>query len=375
MVKKWGQVRFWGTKIEPGPISMIFVRDSAMPTLYNFLHKERLLQFPVAGKEEQTMKGFFAVAAGVIFSCSAAVVYAQQDYPNRPITIVVGWTAGGGADSMTRLLARAATKELGQPIVVQNKPGGASQLAFTAVVGSAPDGYTLGLGSSSFFLIAPNLRKLPYDPIRDSTQIVGFYSTHYGVVVPADARGKNWGEFRDYAKQNPGKLSYGTAGIGTMQHLVFERIAQKEGIKWVHVPFKGANETVTSLLGGHIDAAIQGPTDVGAFIQAGKLRMLLVLNDKRWEMAPDVPHILEVGYDFSSFNVGSIWAPKGLPESIRSKLETAMTAAIKSPEFIEGAKKLRQPWVLVGGKEYTKMLQDRFDGYRQTVKDLDLQEH
>lgn len=311
----------------------------------------------------------------MLWLSGASLTFAQDSYPNRSINLVVGWTAGGGADTMTRLLARVATKELGQSIVVQNKPGGASQLAATTVVNAQPDGYTLGLGSASFFLIAPNIRKLPYDPIRDGTQIVGFYTTHYGLVVAADSPWKTWKEFRAYAIQNPGKISYGTAGVGTMQHLVFERIARKDKIKWVHVPFKGANESITSLMGGHITAAIQGPTDVGALLQTGKLRMLLVLNDQRWEMAPDVPHILEVGYDFSSFNVGSIWGPKGLPDAIRLKLETAFANAIKSQDFIEGAKKLRQPWYYVGGEEYTRMLQDRFEDYKQIVKDLNLQEN
>lgn len=321
------------------------------------------------------MKTLFVIVISMLSLTGPSTARSQDNFPNRPITIIVGWTAGGGADSMTRLLARVASKELGQPIIVENRPGGASQLAATAVINAKPDGYTLGLGSASFFVIAPNIRKLPYDPIRDGTQILGFYTTLYGLVVRPDAPWKNWSEFKEYARQNPGKISYGTAGIGTMQHLTFERIAQKEGIKWVHVPFKGARETITSLLGGHIDAAIQGPTDVGPFVQAGKLKMLLALNDQRWEIAPDVPHILEAGYDFSTFSVGSIWGPKGLPESIRSKLETAMSKAMKTPDFIDGAKRLQQPWFQLGGKEYTKMLLDRFEGYKQTVKDLNLQEN
>jgi len=317
----------------------------------------------------------FVILTGMMALLGASTCPGQDNYPARPITIVVGWTAGGAADSITRLLARVASKELGQNILIDNKPGGASQLAATAVVNAKPDGYTLGLGSASFFLIAPNIRKLPYDPIQDSSQILGFYTTLFGLVVRADAPWKNWSEFKEFARQNSGKISYGTAGIGTMQHLVFERIAQKDGIKWTHVPFKGGNDTITSLLGGHIHAAIQGPTDVGPFIQAGKLRMLLALNDQRWEMAPDVPQILEAGYDFSTFNVGSIWGPRGLPETIRAKLEAAMFKAMKTPEFIEGAKRLQQPWFFVGGREYTRMLQDRFDGYRQAVKDLNLQEN
>lgn len=295
---------------------------------------------------------------------------AQDVYPSRPITIVVGWTAGGGGDSMTRLLARTTATELKQSILIENKPGSASLIGSIAVMNSKPDGYTLGLGSASFYLIAPHVQTIPFDPIKDSVQIAGFYTTHFALVVRPDAPWRNWADFRNYAKANPGKISYGTAGTGTMQHIVFERVAKKDGIKWTHIPFKGASDTITSLVGGHIDAAIQGPTDVAALIQGKKLRMLLSLNDERWSVAPDVPQITEVGYDFATFNVGSIWGPKGLPEPIRAKLETAMLRAMKSAEFVAGAQKLQQPLFSLGGREYQRMLEERAEGYRQIVTEL-----
>lgn len=316
----------------------------------------------------------FATAALAACLCLPHAALAQDNYPSRPITIVVGWTAGGGGDSMTRLLARTTATELKQTVLVENKPGSASLIGSIAVMNSKPDGYTLGLGSASFYLIGPHIQKIPFDPIRDSVQIAGFYTTHFALVVRPDAPWRNYADFRNYAKANPGKISYGTAGTGTMQHIVFERVAKHDGIKWTHIPFKGASDTITALVGGHIDAAIQGPTDVGTFIQGKKLRMLMALNDERWPVAPDVPHIMESGYDFATFNVGSIWGPKGLPDPIRNRLEAAMLRAMKSSEFVSGAQKLQQPLFSLGGREYQRMLEERAEGYRQIVTELGIKE-
>lgn len=302
------------------------------------------------------------------------LVFCQEKYPDRPITIIVGWTAGGMADIFARLLANATSKELGRPIVVENKPGAHGTIAAHSIVKAKPDGYTLGTGISSLFVVIPNIRDVSFDPVNDPTQILVFVDYYMGLVVRSDAPWKSWEEFRDYAKQNPGKVKYGTAGVGTMQHITFERVAQKEGIRWVHVPFKGGNEPVVALLGGHIDAAIQGPSDVVPHLTAGKLKMLLAVNDNRWDILPNVPHMMEKGYDFSTFSLLSIWGPKGLPESIRARLENAMQKALKDPSLVEASQKFQTKLRFMGGREYTKLLGEKFEGYRKIVKDLDLVE-
>jgi tripartite-type tricarboxylate transporter receptor subunit TctC len=318
-------------------------------------------------------KGFYITAivmSFVVLFCSASG-FAQDKYPDRPITIILGWAAGGQADVFTRLLAAAASKELGQPIVIENKPGAHGIVAAHSIVKAKPDGYTLGGGVSSQFLIVPNMQKINFDPLQDPTQIMVFMHYDLGLVVQADSPWKTWEDFKAYAKANPGKIRYGTAGVGTMQHLTFEMVGQKEGIKWTHIPFPSGNGPVIALLGGHVEAAIQAPADITPHIKAGKLRLLLALNDSRWPIDPNVPTIKEKGY-YSTFSCFSIWGPKGLPEPIRAKLENAFHKAMKDPAFVSAAEKLQATILYIPGKEYTIMLKERFDMYKKIINDLGL---
>jgi tripartite-type tricarboxylate transporter receptor subunit TctC len=320
--------------------------------------------------------------ASVIFTLVAALpltgtpqAVAQESFPNRPITMVMGWSAGGMGDNMLRMLTQGMSKELDQqPIIVVNKPGAAGLLGLDVVMKAKPDGYTLGFSVSSNYLISQFVRKLPEDLLQESTQIACFFDYQFGLVVRSDAPWKTWNEFKEYAKQNPGKVNYATAGVGTTQHIAFERVAEREGIKWTHVPYKGGNDTVQALVGGHIDAAIQGPADVVGFLRDGRLRMLLALNDKRWDSVPSAPSIIEAGYDFSAFSLGCIHGPKAMPESIRSKLEAAVEKTVKDPAFVEKAKTLEVPVIFMGGREYTKTLQDRAEGFRKIISTLGLKE-
>ncbi len=300
--------------------------------------------------------------------------FAQGIYPEKPITIIMGWTAGGTGDLTARLLAECTSRVLGQPVVVENKPGAHGTIAARDILGAKPDGYTVGGGISSVFVIIPKIRKLPFDLLNDATQILGYYEYDFGVMVRADAPWKTWEEFRENARQHPGKVTYGTAGVGTMQHITFERMAKKDGIKYAHVPFKGGNEPVIAVLGGHVDAALQGSVDCTPNLKNGKLRMLIALNDKRWDTAPNAPTILEKGYGFSTFAIGCMYGQKGLPESIRSKLEDAMHKGMQDPRFIEGAKNMYMKVHFVPGKEYKEMLKARSSEYESIVKDLGLEE-
>jgi tripartite-type tricarboxylate transporter receptor subunit TctC len=295
------------------------------------------------------------------------------EYPEKPITIIHGWAPGGMADTFTRLLADAASKKLGQPIIVENKPGGHGIVAAHTIVRAKPDGYTLGGGVSSQFLIVPNLRKVDYDPLNDPTQIMVFFNYDLGLAVRSDSPWKTWEDLKNYAKQNPGKVRYGTPGVGDMQSLAFEMVGQKEGIKWVHVPFPGAKEPVIALLGGHIDGAIVGPPDLVPHIKTGELRFLLAFNKGRWPIAPNVPHIGELGYD-NTFSYFSIWGPKGLPEPIRSKLENVFREAMKDQRFIETANTFQVTIVYVPGKEYAEILKEKFPKYKKIIQDLGIGE-
>ena len=315
-----------------------------------------------------------AIAATLTLTMSRHSV-AQDTYPDRPITMVIGWTAGAQADVLLRMLAQGMSKELNnQPIVVVNKPGAAGLLGLNDVKNAKPDGYTLGFSVSSNYLIAPNINKDAAGMLENSTQIACFFDYQFALVVRADAPWKTWNEFREYAKKNPGKINYATSGVGTTQHIIFERIAEKEGIKWTHIAYKAGNETIQGLVGGHVDAAIQGPADVVALLRDGRLRMLLSLDDRRWDAFPNVPTILDAGYDFSAYSKSCIHGPKGLPEPIRAKLEAAAEKVIKDPgsSFAEKARSLEVAVRFIGGADYTKAIQDRQEGFRTIIGTLGL---
>jgi len=314
-----------------------------------------------------------SILIGLIVAVIPESGSSQERYPEKPISIIHGWSAGGLADVFTRLLADAASKKLGQLIVVENRLGAHGIIAANTIVKSKPDGYTLGGGVSSQFLITCNMMKVPFDPIKDITQILVFFNYEIGLVVRSDSPWKTWEEFKNYAKQNPGKVRYGSPGAGSMQQLTFEMIGQREGIKWTHIPFPGSREPVIAVLGGHIEAAIPGKADVLSLIKSGQLRFLLPLNDRRWEIAPNVPHLGELGYD-NAFTYFSIWGPKGLPESIRSKLENVFHEAMKDQNFVDAANRSQIDIIYVPGKDYAKMLEEKFPKYKKVIDDLGLAE-
>lgn len=296
-----------------------------------------------------------------------------SEYPEKPITFIYGWSAGGMGDTLSRILTDSVAKMLGQPVVFINKPGGHGIVAAHMIVKAKPDGYTIGSGVSSQFLVVPNMKKVDFDPVNDPTQIQVFFNYDLGILVSADSPWKTWEELKDYAKKNPGKIRYGTPGVGTMQHLTLEMLRRKEGINWIHIPFKGSKEPVAALLGGHLEMIIVGPADSVPHIKAGKMRLLLAMNPSRWPVAPDVPHLGELGYD-NTFSYKAIYGPKGLPESIRSKLETAFHNAMKEKKFIDTTRKFQVTVVDLGGREYTEILREKFPKYQKLIKELKIGE-
>jgi tripartite-type tricarboxylate transporter receptor subunit TctC len=190
-------------------------------------------------------------------------------------------------DTVTRVLCKNAEKELGQPIVIETKPGAAGAIGINYVVQSKPDGYTIGMAVTSNYIVNPHIRKLSYGTLTAITDILAVCKYNFGLAVKA---GSQWNTYEDviaYARANPGKFTYACAGVGVIQHITMERIAMKDGIKWTVVPFKSGGEAVVGVLGGHADAAVQGSVDLLPHLKSGKLKMLLVMDNKRW---PDYPH-------------------------------------------------------------------------------------
>jgi tripartite-type tricarboxylate transporter receptor subunit TctC len=281
-------------------------------------------------------------------------VFAQEKYPSKPINFIIGYPAGGSTDVCARPLVTAASKTLGQPIIVLNKPGGASAVAVATLKMEKPDGYTIGILPSGAVL-SQHMRKVPYDTAKDFTPIMQYAVYLYGLVVGPDSPWNTFKEFIDYAKANPGKIRYSTAGPGTPQHLVMERLALKEKIKWTHVPFEGGPQAVSALLGGHVEAVSQ-TTEWKKQVEAGRLRLLAVYGEKRMIDFPGVPTLVELGYDIVAPSLISIAGPKGLPPQVVETLHGAFKKATEDPDFIKVSRQLDQPFIYRGPEDLAKYL-------------------
>jgi tripartite-type tricarboxylate transporter receptor subunit TctC len=321
------------------------------------------------------MKSMLKLFFIVIFSITILFVsngLSQEIYPNRPITVVVAWPAGMMLDTMTRLLCKAAEKELGQPIVVENRPGASGVIGASYVFKSAPDGYTLLMVSTPDYF-KPHTVKIPYDPFKDTVDICGVFKYTNGLIVRNDAPWKTMDDLIAYAKKNPpGKFKYATTGVGTSHHVVMEYIAMEEGIKWTMIPF--ASNPAVAFLGGHVDGLSAGIADLLPLIQAGKARLLLALNDFRWSDCPDVPHMLERGYSFYTLNFIALAGPKGISEPIKKKLEKVFLEATKDPSFVEAANKYIINVTPMRGEEYTKDWQSRYTKVGEVSKAIGIKQ-
>ena len=313
---------------------------------------------------------FLIVISLVMFS-SPKNGLSQESYPTKSITVVIRSGAGGMADTMTRLICKVAEKELGQPIVCENRAGAGGVVGTSYVLKSKPDGYTLGASTTAPYINSPHMEKVPYNPLTDVTDILVYFKYTHALCVRTDAPWKTFEDVLDYARKNPGKFNYGAAGVGVTQHIVMERIAMKEGIKWSLVPFKSGTEPVVACLGGHIHAVAQGPADVAQHIEAGKLKLLLALNDNRWAIAPKVPTVQEK-YGFYGLSLQSIFGPKGIPEPIKEKLHNAFKKAMSDPSYFEAAKSLNVDVFYMSGKDYEKLWKSQYDEMGRIIRDLGL---
>jgi tripartite-type tricarboxylate transporter receptor subunit TctC len=297
---------------------------------------------------------------------------AQEKYPTKPINFVIGYPAGGTTDVCARPLVMAASKILGQPIVVLNKPGGGSAVAVASLKIEKPDGYTIGVLPSGAVL-SQHMRQVPYDSVKDFTPIMQYAEYLIGLAVRSDSPWKTFKEFIDYAKANPGKVRYSTAGSGTPQHLVMERLALKEKIKWTHIPFQGGGPAVTAVLGGHVEAVSQ-TTEWKAHVESGRLRLLAVYEEKRMADFPNVPTLLDLGYDITAASLISIVGPKGLSPHIVGTLHGAFKKAMEDPDFIKVSRQVDQPSLYRGPADLAKHLVKMNEEVGGLIKSLGLRE-
>lgn len=274
------------------------------------------------------------LAAGL----AAAPAFAQSDaFPVRPIRVLIGFTAGGSTDVPFRVLAENASKILGQPVIIENKPGAGGVLPAQTMQATAPDGYTLAQVPLPVFRL-PYTTKLNWDPANDLSYVIGLAGYSFGLVVPADSPIKSMREYLAYAKANPGRLSYGTPGALTTLHLTMEAIAIQAGVEFNHVPYKGNSESLQAVLGGHVMSVADTP-GWGPYVDQGKLRLLSTWGETRSKKYPNAPTLKESGIDMVQASPFGLVLPKGANPKVVAILHDAFKKAMEMPNYQESLAK------------------------------------
>jgi tripartite-type tricarboxylate transporter receptor subunit TctC len=256
-----------------------------------------------------------------------------QTYPARPVRIIVGFSAGGPNDILARLIGEWLSERLGQPFIIENRPGAGSNLATEAIVRAPPDGYTLLLVGSPNAINATLYDKLNFNFVRDIVPIASFIRGALVMVVHPSVPAQTVPEFIAYAKENPGKLSYGSGGVGGITHITPELFKMMAGVNMVHVPYRGVATALTDLLGGQVQVLFANPAQSIPYIRAGKLRALAITTATRSEALPDIPTVGEFvpGYEASSFF--GFGAPKNTPAEIIDTLNKEINAGLADPKI------------------------------------------
>jgi tripartite-type tricarboxylate transporter receptor subunit TctC len=272
--------------------------------------------------------------AAMIAAMAAAMPALADDYPTRPITILVPFPPGGSSDIVMRLVASKASEALKQPIVVENRPGAAGNVAAMAIKNASPDGYLLMLGHTGTHAINATLYSdLKFDPVKDFAPITGLVAFNNILNVPASSPAKTPAELVAHAKTKPEGLSYGSQGVGTGGHLLGVLFAKHAGINLVHVPYRGIAPAVTDTVAGRMDLLFAGYLSSGAHVEAGRLRLLAIAGAKRHPRLPDLPTMAEAGYpEVQMEQWFGLFAPAKTPAAIVQKLNTEFVKALRSDE-------------------------------------------
>jgi len=293
-----------------------------------------------------------------------------QSFPARAIKLVIAFPAGGPTDITMRVLADNASKVLGQPVIVENKPGAGGTLPALQLQSSAADGYTVGQIPLGVFRL-PYTTKISWDPVKDISYVLNVTGYAFGVVVPTDSPLKTWADFVAWAKANPGKLSYGSTGTMTSPHLTMELIAQQLGLDLLHIPYKGSADLMQSIMGNNIMAAADS-TGFAPQVQAGKLRVLNTWGAERLAKFPDAPTLKELGLDIVQNSPFGIGAPKGTSPEVVKRLHDAFKQAMEQDNYKTALARYDMVPIYMNTAAYTRFAQETFMREKALVEKLGL---
>ena len=325
------------------------------------------MQTPRIGRRQLVLGALSATALTATSSRLSA-----QTWPERSITFICPWPAGGTADQSMRALCSVAARVLGQSIAVENKVGASGMIGAKALASAKPDGYTIGQIPISVTRFS-QLGTLAADPRKDFTYIARTSGQTFGIAVPANSPFKTLKDFVAHAKANPGKVTYAHAGVGGATHVGMEEFASVAGIQVSHVAYTGGSEALQGVLGGHVDA-LADSSSWAPHVEAGKLRLLATWGELRTARFKDVPTLRELGYDVVVDAPNGIGAPKGLNPAVAAKLRDAFRQAANSPEFKAVIDKLDAPLLYLDGPDYEKYVHTVYQKETVLIDKLKLRE-
>lgn len=290
------------------------------------------------------------------------------EFPTKEVQIIIPYAAGGATDLIFRALAATTQKYLGKPVIVVNRPGGGGTIGVTEVAQAKPDGYTL-LSAITPLTILPHQVKTTFtyknfEPIINVVKDPGMF------LVRSDSPWKSLHEFLDYAKKNPEMITVGNSGAGGGVHLIALAFEKTAGVKFNHIPFAGGGPSVTALLGGHINAVSVSPPEGIEHVKAGKLRIIALFAEKRFDVFPDVPTVKEQGIDFTMGQWRGLAAPKGTPPDVIKKLHDAFKKGMEDPVFVKSAKDMVVNLSYLGPEDFGKLMAHDHDFYGRLVKEI-----
>lgn len=309
------------------------------------------------------------MVAVTIFGLMLTAFAQAQPYPGRPIRVIVPFPPGNTMDIMSRLIAPKMSERLGQQIIVENRPGASGMLGLDLVAKAPPDGYTIGAGQGGNLTVLPHTSKnCPYDPLKDFAPIAISTTNYLGIVANPNAPFKTIGEMVRYAKANPGRLTVATNGEGGFPHLGFEHLRSMAGFTYTHVPYKGSAAIATDVIGGQVQAAMDGITGMAPHIKSGRLRLVAVTNKTRVDLWPGVPAAAEDVPGYESGGWFGYVAPAGTPREIVMKLNDEINRAMKQSDVTQ---KLEAAGLLVVAEppeHFAKVIKSDYDKYGRLVK-------
>ena len=301
----------------------------------------------------------------------AAPSVLAQAFPTRPVTLIVPWPAGGSTDRHLRTLAEAASKHLGQPVIVTNQPGGGGTNGpGNMAMQAKPDGYTIAQFPMGMLRI-PHMQKTAWNPVSDFSFIIGVTGYTFGFVVKADSPYKSFNEFLEAARKQPGKIDFGSTGTGTSPHLLIEEVSDAAKVALNHIPFKGNADLMQALLGGHVMSASDA-TGWDKFVDSGQMRLLVTFGDQRIKRWPNVPTAKELGYNVVANSPYGLAGPKGMDPAVMKTLHDAFKKAMEDPKHLEVLDQLNQPTWYKNSADYASWARETFGKEKGLIDRLGL---